>query len=273
MRLGHFVVQTDSLIKTVIDAINITQPIKVTLSSCYGGAALSQLKSILPDKSSLYSLASYDETGVYYALDSNIKVDHDFEIEDHMMLSYCFSRTISSSPIYFLEGEDMGNLIGIAKVIASQITFSTKIKDTMLADLSHLLPKPYLEYVWEMLSNDKSFFENHHYDSRDSVEGIQINSFFIALGIMYYLHKMHFPGLSIEAVEYSTPIHTQSIFMFVENGDIEGAELLINAGRDVNIINGFGVSALHVAADEGSAEVAQRLIDAGAKLNIIGLKG
>lgn len=66
-----------------------------------------------------------------------------------------------------------------------------------------------------------------------------------------------------ESSRGSTPIITAAAL-----GRKEAAEILIDAGADINYQNEDGSTALHTAIAFGKTEIAQNLIDAGISLNI-----
>jgi ankyrin repeat protein len=68
-----------------------------------------------------------------------------------------------------------------------------------------------------------------------------------------------------ERNEYGwAPLH----YAAFEN-DLEGAEILIKRGADINIQNGFGETPLHVAAIHRNAEIAKFLIECGANVDAV----
>ncbi len=72
-------------------------------------------------------------------------------------------------------------------------------------------------------------------------------------------------GVYVEAIEGDT---TTALHWAAHRDDVEGVELLIRAGADVNATNELGVTPLWAASENGSAEVVGRLLAAGANPNV-----
>jgi ankyrin repeat protein len=57
---------------------------------------------------------------------------------------------------------------------------------------------------------------------------------------------------------------TTPLLLAALNGTTENIQVLLNAGADVTVQNGFGFTPLHIAADRGSTANVKALLDAGA---------
>ena len=70
------------------------------------------------------------------------------------------------------------------------------------------------------------------------------------------------------AKEAVTPEHRAPLFLCVESGDIELAQLLLNGGCDVNTTDGDGCTPLYCALEEEQEEMAEALLAAGASVDV-----
>jgi ankyrin repeat protein len=61
----------------------------------------------------------------------------------------------------------------------------------------------------------------------------------------------------------------QSLCECAIRGDLDKTNLLIAEGANVNMVDSYGVTPLHFAADRGHKEIVQLLISKGADVNVV----
>lgn len=67
-------------------------------------------------------------------------------------------------------------------------------------------------------------------------------------------------------LEMVTPVLRKALQSSVMESEL--VQLLVNAGSDINVLNGFGQSPLFISASEGNSQVVQYLINAGVDINL-----
>jgi ankyrin repeat protein len=75
--------------------------------------------------------------------------------------------------------------------------------------------------------------------------------------------------LCVIIVSLSGYATAQSLCECAKRGDLNEANLLIAEGVDVNMVDLYGVTPLHFAADRGHKEIVQLLISKGADVNVV----